>query len=304
MRLLLSHSTLLLAAVAFGADRPVTIRFQAQVGEEAFACGHQYEGVGVTKSKISGRDFRFYVTNVRLLDSAGKETPVQLDQDGKWQLDDLALLDFENGTSTCSNGTPDMNQQVTGKIPDGQYTGLRFTLGVPFNKNHADPLTQPSPLNLTALFWVWNAGHKFARLDFSSTGNPRGFLVHLGSTGCTPGDTEITVPTSCKSPNRVEVSFPSFDPVRDAVIADLGALLQNTNVDVSQNPMPPVAEARGRVAGESGMRMGAGCMSGPTTPDCAGLFANFGLPFGERPAAEQKFFRVNKAANSSERAAR
>jgi len=103
------------ASVALGADKPVTIRFQAQVGEEAFACGRQYEGIGVTKSKISGRDFRLYVSNVRLLGTTGKETPVELDQDGKWQLDNLALLDFEDGTGRCSNGTPEMNRQIPAK---------------------------------------------------------------------------------------------------------------------------------------------------------------------------------------------
>ncbi len=288
MRILWSCTTLFLIGSAFGfaADKPVTIRFQAQVGDELFACGKQYDGVGVTKSKISGRDFRFYVSNVRLVDTAGKETPLQLDQDGKWQLDDLALLDFENGAGGCSNGTPEMNQQITGKVPAGQYTGLRFTLGVPFNKNHLDPLTQPSPLNLTALMWVWNAGHKFARLDFSSTGNPRGFLVHLGSTGCTPNDTRNTIPTVCSAPNRVEVSFPVFDPARQVVIADLGALLQDTNVDVSQDPPAPGKENEPRTS--------ASCMSGPNSADCAGLFANFGLPFGDRPARQQKFFRVGK----------
>lgn len=298
MRTLLCSAFLLgLTSVGWTADRPVTVRFQAQVGNELFACGQQYERIGVTKSKISGRDFRFYVSGVRLLDSSGKETPVELDQDGKWQLDDLALLDFEKGTGTCSNGTPEMNSRITGTVPEGSYKGLRFTMGVPFNKNHADPLTQPSPLNLTALFWVWNAGHKFARLDFSSTGNPRGFLVHLGSTGCTPNDTKLTIPTSCKSPNRVEVTFPYFDMSHDAVIADLGALLQDTNVDVSQNK----EEAEG-----SGMRMGAGCMSGPSTADCVGLFVNFGLPLGDGPAGTQRFFRVGKvaAADPSIQAAR
>ena len=36
-------------------------------------------------------------------------------QDGKWQLDDLALLDFEDGTSSCVNGTPEVNDRVTGR---------------------------------------------------------------------------------------------------------------------------------------------------------------------------------------------
>jgi len=48
-------------------------------------------------------------------------------------LDDLALLDFEDGTGGCVNGTPDVNDRVAGTVPEGHYTGLRFTLGVPFS---------------------------------------------------------------------------------------------------------------------------------------------------------------------------
>jgi uncharacterized repeat protein (TIGR04052 family) len=274
---------------AWGADRAVAIRFRAQVGDRAFACGQEYEGIGVIKSKIRGRDFRFYVSNVRLLDASGRTTPIDLDQDGKWQLDDLTLLDFEDGTGLCSNGTPEMNSQIAGKVPEGEYTGLRFTLGVPFKMNHTDPLTQPSPLNLTALFRVWNTGHKFARIEFASTGAPRGFFIHLGSTGCTPHETKLTVPVSCKAANRVEVTFPSFDLSRDAVIADLAALVANTNVDTSQNPPSPDGRAG----------MGVGCMSGPSYADCSGLFRNFGIPFGDGLAGEQKFFRVGKAKPGS-----
>jgi hypothetical protein len=32
-------------------------------------------------------------------------------------------------------------------------------------------------------------------------------------------------------------------------------------------------------------------MSGPKDPDCAPLFAHFGLPFGGQPAVPQTFFR-------------
>lgn len=268
---------------AFGqpAGQSVQIRFQAKVGQADLACGRQYTDIGTTKSKITPRDFRFYVHNVRLLDEKGKEVPVQLKQDDKWQLDNLALLDFENATGACGNGTPDVNDQVVGTVPAGRtYRGLRFTLGVPFEKNHTDPLTMPSPLNLTALAWSWNGGRKFARLDFSSTGVPRGYAVHLGSTGCTPDETRNTVPTRCSSPNRVEVEFRDFDPSRDAVVADLAALLAGSNVD-------------------QGGKMMSGCMSGPETAACGPLFTQLGLPFPGQEQKPQAFFRSGKAGTTA-----
>ncbi|HTQ57470.1 MAG TPA: MbnP family protein, partial [Bryobacteraceae bacterium] len=75
---------------------PVAIRFQAMVSDQKLLCGQYYENIGTTHSRITPRDFRFYVHNIRLIDDKGAEVPVDLDQDGKWQLDDLALLDFEN----------------------------------------------------------------------------------------------------------------------------------------------------------------------------------------------------------------
>ena len=254
-------------------QEPVSIRFLATVGEQELACGKSYANIGTTKSTIQPRDFRFYVSNVRLLDAAtGKEVPVELKQDGKWQLDDVALLDFENATGQCAKGTPGLNAHIAGSVPAGKYAGLRFTLGVPFEKNHTDLTRMPPPLNLTALAWVWNAGRKFARLDFSSTGAPRGYAIHLGSTGCKPNETQTTIPTACSEPNRVEVTLPGFDPAHDTVIADLAALLQDSNVD------------------QAGKMM-SGCMSGPTTAACGPLFSNLGLPFPNQPVKPQTFFR-------------
>jgi uncharacterized repeat protein (TIGR04052 family) len=268
-----------------GDDQPVSIRFQAMVGKEKFACGRTYDGIGTTGSRITPRDFRLYVHNIRLIDETGKSVPVELEQDGKWQLDDVALLDFEDGAAGCVNGTPDLNDRVVGHVPAGRYSGLRFTVGVPFNKNHTDLTTQPSPLNLTALNWVWNAGRKFVRLDFSSTGMPRGYAIHLGSTGCTPNETKITIPTQCSEPNRPDIELTGFDPSRDVVVADLAALLKDSNVDSNQE------------------HTAAGCMSDPNDSDCAPLFANLGLPFAGKPVARQSFFCKESPAVST-RAAR
>lgn len=274
-RFLISASFLVLAPLA--AQQGIFIQFKAVVGSEDLACGRSYSNIGITKSTITPRDFRFYVHNVRLVEEAGKEVSVELKQDDKWQLDDIALLDFENAAGACGNGTPETNTTVRGTVPAGhKYVGLRFTLGVPFEKNHTDLTRMPPPLNLTALSWVWNAGRKFARLDFSSTGAPRGYAIHLGSTGCTPNDTKITVPTTCAAPNRVEVNFPQFDPATDVVLADLAALLRDSNVD------------------QSGKNM-SGCMSGTRTAACAPLFANFGLPFPGQEVRPQSFFRMQAA---------
>ena len=127
----------LLAAVpmmgssAWAADQKVAVRFQAMVGSEKFACGQTYSGIGTTASKLTPRDFRFYIHNVALIDDTGKAVPVQLDQDGKWQLDDTALLDFENATGGCVNGTPTLTTGLQARFPPANTRDCASRLAFP-----------------------------------------------------------------------------------------------------------------------------------------------------------------------------
>lgn len=264
-------------ALAQPAPTPVTLKFAATAAGAPVACGAKVEGVGTTRSTISLVDFRFYVSRVRLVRADGAEVPVTLTQDSLWQLDDVALLDFENGSGACANGTEQTRDIVTGSVPVGEYTGLRFDVGLPFEKNHRDPTLQPSPLNLSRMFWNWNGGYKFMRLDIRTTGQPRGWLVHLGSTACTPSDGPSTVPVSCAHSNVVTVDLPAFSAARDVVELDVLTLFAASNVDVNT---PDTA---------------MGCMSGSTDPECRGLFEQLGLAIGDTPAGRQRVFRVRAA---------
>lgn len=275
------------------AERKVSVRFAATVGTEPFACGKSYDGIGATGSRVTPSDFRFYVSNVELIDASGKAVPLKLDQDGRWQYRNVALLDFENRSGPCLTGTQETRDVVTGTVPAGSYRGLRFTLGVPFDLNHADATIAPSPLNLTSLFWNWQAGYKFLRIDLASGGRPQdlkpgdmprfgdrnassrlGFAIHLGSTMCV-ADGPNKGPTNCANPNRPTITFAAFDPDKDVVVADLKSVLEGVNVDVNQPETP------------------AGCMSTPSDGDCNPLLRNFGLTFAGQ-AGEQKFFRVKQ----------
>ncbi len=293
-------AALALAAVAASAapaqaqaERKVTVRFAAAVGSEPFACGKSYDGIGATGSRVTPSDFRFYVSDVELIDASGKAVPLKLDQDERWQYRNTALLDFENRSGPCLTGTQEARDVVTGTVPAGSYRGLRFTLGVPFDLNHADATIAPSPLNLTSLFWNWQAGYKFLRIDLASGGRPQdikpgdmprfgdrnasnrlGFAIHLGSTMCV-ADGPNKAPGTCVNPNRPTIEFAAFDPDKDVVVADLKSLLEGVNVDTNQAETP------------------AGCMSTPSDGDCNPLMRNFGLTFAGQPGT-QKFFRLRQ----------
>ena len=96
-------------------DRPVALRFTMDA-----ACGRDIAGLAPVPVRL--RDARLFVSEVALIDKAGRSAPVTLDQN-IWQHQDTALLDFEDATEGCT-GTPERNDRITGTVPAGDYTGV------------------------------------------------------------------------------------------------------------------------------------------------------------------------------------
>jgi len=244
----------------------VTLQFAARVGDEDAACGQTYPGVGAMGSEIELRDLRFFVSEVHLVDGDGNETEVMLEQDGTWQYENVALLDFEDGSAACSEQTTaETNTTVRGTVDAGNYVGIHFTVGVPFELNHLDvdaADTEP-PLNTPGMFWVWAAGRKFMRIDINTDEMPpdNAWNFHLGTQGCMAPSPMEPPEDVCTRPARVDVLLPTgFDPEVGAVVLDLEALY--TDVDVTADTEMTAS----------------GCMSFmPDVNECQQIFPNLGL---------------------------
>ncbi len=282
-------ATAALAAAPALADITVEIPFAAQIAGAPFACTQSYAGLGAAGTEVQLLDFRLFVSSAHLIAADGTRVPVALDRDGAWQIDTIALLDFEDGTGSCANGTPQVNTTLRGTVPDGDYRGLEFEVGVPFDWNHGDPTTAPAPLNLTAMFWNWRGGYKFAKIEFAPVtamgmnaaaathseghghghGGPGGWMLHLGSTMCAAPDATTPPSEPCANPNRVAVALPDFVPGSSTVVIDPAAVV--AGADLTQN----TAETS------------PGCMSFPNDPDCTTVLPRLGLAFNEFPAAPQ-----------------
>ena len=260
---------------AGGAMQEVEVNFAALVSGEAFDCAGEYElGTAGTPAKIT--DLRFYVSDVSLVRDDGERVNVELTSDGKWQNDSVALLDFEDGTGACDNGNPDINTSVIGQIPEGNYDGVEFVLGVPFGQNHQNQATADPPLNLASMFWNWQGGYKFFRLDGIAE-ESAGFRVHLGSTACESQDGSNEV-SACGKPNRARIRLMGFDPASDAVSFDAAEIY--TDID-----MTPDAENKSAI-----------CMASPDHAVCGQVFPKFGLEFGSAEnTGQQAVFRVKSA---------
>src|SRR5262249_11121794 len=102
---------------AAGGPIDVTVRVRAQVGAAPFACCQTYASMGQEATPITPRDFRLYAHDVELIRDDGVHVPLTLVQDGTWQYQSTVLLDFEDFTGGCADGTPETNTSIRGSVP-------------------------------------------------------------------------------------------------------------------------------------------------------------------------------------------
>jgi uncharacterized repeat protein (TIGR04052 family) len=253
-------SSLLLATLLFvssACTQPRTsfeFEFVATWNGEVIQCGSE-------PTQVS--DLRFFVSDVVVTDAAGREHGLDLTA-GDWQQENVALIDLENGEGACRNGTQEIHTVLSGTSTADEVAGVRFTVGVPFEQNHANPLLADAPLDDAAMHWHWRSGYKFLRAGVEAADDS--FWIHLGSTRCEGTVQNIS---GCKSPNRVTVILPEFSPEVDRIEVRLSELFRGIELD-------------------DGMR--SDCSSGPAEANCVAPFAALGLPFGDGPVTPQTVF--------------
>ena len=227
------------------------------------------DGVGCDDSEIALSDLRFYLSSLEFVDTDGDAHRLELHREIPWQQPDLALIDLENGQGPCRSGSAENFSYVVGGVPPGEYRALRFTVGVPFDRNHANPLTAKAPLDDPAMHWHWRSGYKFIRAGVTTIND--GFWIHVGSTGCEGTVRNIS---GCRFPNRVTVELVGFVPNSDAVAIDLKAFFDGVDLD---NGVP------------------GDCSSGPAESACIAPFAALGIDF-ETGALEgrQSVFSIHR----------
>ena len=270
----------------------MTVPFEAVAGSTAIACGVDILSQGSTGTTVQVADFRLFIHDVKLVTDEGVELPVTLDASQPSHSERVVQLDFRDKVGCDGEGdaNPAFNDVVVGSVtvdPALVIDSVRFTLGVPFDLNHADQAAAVEPLRnpglASGMAWSWQGGYKFTGIDMLPVGgvtrpgdegwsNTR-WNLHLGSTGCsvtTPDLGAGTPPQPCTAANRVVITLPlaGRELGDDAAIRiDYAALVSASNLVQDGGGAP-------------------GCMSGPTDPECENVFARLGLPWGENEAEE------------------
>lgn len=126
------------------------------------------------------------------------------------QRDEVLLL----GTDCQSEGMWQL--PLTRALQPGKVS---FEIGVPLALNHQNPLRASPPLNQSDMFWTWQLGHKFFRLDLQKTDKfaqeqlsnegavTTGWQFHLGSTGCQSASAMRAPTQACTHPHRPQIQL-------------------------------------------------------------------------------------------------
>lgn len=263
----------------------LTIPFAAKAGTTDVSCDATLSGLGTSGDSGKISDFAFYIHGITLKTSDGKSVATTLDdnnfQDPQYG---VALLDFQDKTDACAGAAKTTNKEVKLKatVDPSTVTGIEFMVGVPSAANHHNASTSRAPYNRSGLFWAWQSGHKFMRLDVNPTKlvtkldatTTKTFNLHLGSTGCT-GDATTGAVVTCTSPNRPTVKLEGVKvtgTTTNAIVLDYAKLISGTNINLDTGSA-------------------VGCMSAQDDKDCPAIFDNLGLAhsLGSSTGTQQTF---------------
>lgn len=128
------------------APATLMLNTDAKFGSEALVIGNEY--TLMSGRKISFDILRFYMSNFRLVSATG-ETSLE-DVYRQW--------------------SPEKSEMDLGTVPAGNYTALKFDVGVDDASNTGDPASWPddhalSSSSATFDHWNWSSGYLFMKVE-------------------------------------------------------------------------------------------------------------------------------------------
>lgn len=145
------------------ATNSVTLHFEHVWGPNEYAFNLNTDYVHpVTNDSLNFVTLKYYVSNVKFLRADGSQ----------WiQSESYYLLDLATN--------PDGDLLISG-VPQGEYVGVEYTLGVDSTRNVSG--AQTGALSTTyGMFWSWNSGYIFSKIEGTSANNGNNaFSYHLG----------------------------------------------------------------------------------------------------------------------------
>lgn len=193
-----------------GSSESNEIQVVVQYNEQTVSCG---QTLSMDSVDWSLQQLAFFMSELKVRQN-GEDKALELDTN-EWQNEGVAMLQWTDcAAQQAQSGAQDSvlippyhaSLQLAQAEDFSAVSHLKFTLGLPFELNHRNPLSQSPPLNIPSMFWSWRGGYKFFRLDMQ--GQSQRWVFHLGSTGCVADSAMRSPKLQCKAANRVEFNLP------------------------------------------------------------------------------------------------
>ena len=205
----------------------------------------------VDSGMIDDYSMRFFLSGVSLVEADGHAVSVVLEEN-PWQ---------DHGTAMIALGGQRENPVVSGRVTKGRYEAIEFMLGIPFHRNHGNPLLAEAPLNVPSMFWSWQSGYKFVRLDIAND-----WSFHLGSTGCLSASAVRPPVAPCRQPNAARIRLAGNAPTMGTIVIHLDSLLAGIDIGSEGNCMDAYADRK--ACRELLARLGMDPRTGLCVDDC------------------------------------
>lgn len=153
--------------------------FNPVVNTSDLIFGNTYTNGAGNAYKVT--EFKLYISEVTFVREDGSEY-----RDNGIYLANMSDLTVKNTIAKTAHGGKGVKITVP-NVPAGTYKGIRFTIGIPTNKNNIDAtkITDPNnPLHTdNGMYWSWNAGYIFNKFEgtYDSLGNNKTFRFHIGN---------------------------------------------------------------------------------------------------------------------------
>jgi len=157
----------------------VTLEFNNTFGDAPIVLGDATSSAATVNTSDAGQvhhfqEVKYVVSNIRLIKADGTEIPYNVN-------------DLDNGATVVNQSNPETLSYILSDIPVGDYTEIKFGLGVRSDLNTLDQVSFPefyanAGSNDTEMHWEWGTGYRFTKIEgFYDTDNKE-LSFHSGST--------------------------------------------------------------------------------------------------------------------------
>lgn len=164
-------------------DTPVannfSLEFKNTFGDAEIVLGGATSGTATKNTSEAGQihhfsELKYVISGIRLIKADGTEVPYNVN-------------DLDKGAIVVNHAKPETLNFVLNDIPSGEYSQIKFGLGVRSDLNVLDEARFPifyaaAGANDTEMMWEWGTGYRFTKLEGFYDADNKEMSIHTGST--------------------------------------------------------------------------------------------------------------------------